>query len=227
VNRVFAEGDAAWNIKNWVEKHDVDLIMMGTHGYGSLRRLLLGSVAMKLLHDVGRPVWTHSHCQADSPAARSISKIICALELTQEAVPLLRFANELAQDCGASVRIVHAVPEIESRPYRYLDMDLHKYLKECAAKDIARAQREAGTDFPVTITDGLIGTDTAVLATDEEADLIVIGRGKTQDVFGTLRTHAYDIIRQAPCPVLSYCSDPAETTSPEKQKESDTVLTGS
>jgi nucleotide-binding universal stress UspA family protein len=40
VNRVFAEGDAAWNIKNWVEEHDVDLIMMGTHGYGSLRRLL-------------------------------------------------------------------------------------------------------------------------------------------------------------------------------------------
>jgi hypothetical protein len=182
---------------------------------------------MKLLHDVGRPVWTHSHCETDSLAARSISKIICALELTQEAVPLVRFANELAQECGACVRIIHAVPEIEFRPYRYLDMDLHKFLKECAAKDIAHAQREAGTDFPVTITDGLIGTETAALATDQQADLIVIGRGKTQDVFGTFRTHTYDIIRLAPCPVLSYCSDPVVNTCPEKQKESDAVFRGS
>jgi len=35
------------------------------------------------------------------------------------------------------------------------------------------------------------------------ADLLVIGRGSASGVFGRLRTNAYAIIRQSPCPVLS------------------------
>jgi nucleotide-binding universal stress UspA family protein len=34
-------------------------------------------------------------------------------------------------------------------------------------------------------------------------DLIVIGRGVLHETLGRLRTHAYGIIRHAPCPVLS------------------------
>jgi len=33
--------------------------------------------------------------------------------------------------------------------------------------------------------------------------LIVIGRGVLQGTLGRLRTHAYGIIRNAPCPVIS------------------------
>jgi len=223
VNRVIAEGDAAWHIKNWVEEHDVDLIMMGTHGYGSLRRVLLGSVAMKLLHDVSCPVWTHSRYETDRSDLTGVSKIICAVEPTQEAVPLLRFTKEVAQQLGATVRIIHSVPEIQARPYRYFDTDFHNNLKKCAAADIAQSQQEAGTDFPITITDGFIGQDTASLAGDEQADLVVMGRGKTQDIIGTLRTHSYDIIRQAPCPVLSYCSEHADSAS-HKQITSEAAL---
>jgi hypothetical protein len=36
-----------------------------------------------------------------------------------------------------------------------------------------------------------------------EVDLAVIGRGALQGTLGRLRTHAYGIIRQSPCPVLS------------------------
>lgn len=224
VNRVIAEGDVAWHIRNWEEEHPVDLIMMGTHGYGSLRRALLGSVAMKTLHNVSCPIWTHSRTQLDPSVPTGIFKILCALELTEEAVPLLRFVNAFAQDCGASVHLVHAVPETESRPYRYFDMDLHNYLKECATKDIQQSQQDAGTDFQVTITDGFIAKDTAAVALEQDADLIVIGRGKTQDLFGTFRTHTYDIIRQAPCPVLSYCSTMVGPVISEKHKTDNIVL---
>src|SRR5579863_956841 len=60
LHRVLAEGDAAWQIKSYVADNQTDLVVMGTHGYGTMRRLLLGSVAMKVLHDVGCPVWTHT-----------------------------------------------------------------------------------------------------------------------------------------------------------------------
>jgi len=36
-----------------------------------------------------------------------------------------------------------------------------------------------------------------------QADLLVIGRGSAAGIFGRLRTNAYAIIRQSPCPVVS------------------------
>ena len=44
------------------------------------------------------------------------SKILHALELTEEAVPLLHFTKELATEFGAWVHLYHTLPEIESGP---------------------------------------------------------------------------------------------------------------
>jgi nucleotide-binding universal stress UspA family protein len=41
------------------------------------------------------------------------------------------------------------------------------------------------------------------LALQVGADVLVIGRGSAAGVFGRLRTNAYSIIRQSPCPVVS------------------------
>jgi len=205
VERFLAEGEAAGHITQWASENDVDLIVMGTHGYGKLRGLLLGSVTAKALHDVSCAVWTNAlvNLKEDSPAA-GFSKIVCALELTDEAVPLLHFTQELAKKFGAKVRVVHSVPKMEASPDKYFDFDLHRYLTESARVEISKLQREAGTGFPLTISDGRIATGVADVARDEGTDLIVVGRGKCQEAFGRLRTHTYDIIREAPCPVLSY-----------------------
>ena len=40
-------------------------------------------------------------------------------------------------------------------------------------------------------------------ATRFNSDLVIIGRGVLQERLGRLRTHAYEIIRESPCPVLS------------------------
>ena len=39
------------------------IIMMPTRGYGSFRRMLLGSVAAKVLHDAMCPVWMGAHLE--------------------------------------------------------------------------------------------------------------------------------------------------------------------
>ena len=41
------------------------------------------------------------------------------------------------------------------------------------------------------------------LALEKRMDLVVIGRGAMHEAFGTFRTHIYDVIREAPCPVIS------------------------
>jgi nucleotide-binding universal stress UspA family protein len=201
------EGGAAWHIANWTKEHSTDLVVMGTHGYGAIRRMLLGSVAMKVLHDVDCPVWMQATKRAEAGQFGAINHIVCSIELTNEILPLLRFAKQLAATFGAGVRLLHVVPDQEVLEYKYFDVDFHHRLSVMAANEIARWQQEAGTDFPLSVTSGHIAQDAAALALDQKADLILIGRGKAQGVFGSLRTNAADIIRQAPCPVLSYSMD--------------------
>jgi nucleotide-binding universal stress UspA family protein len=203
LERILAEGDAGSQITYWVNEHDVDLVVMGTHGYGALKGWILGSATAKVLHSATCPIWTDSQLRRGLNRT-AISKILCAVELIDETIPLMRYTKHLAQELGASVRLLHSVPEFETRPNKYSDFDLHRYLTESAIVEIAKMQREAATEFPLTVSGTAISDAISEVAKEHGADLVVIGRGKAQKTFGRFQTHAYEIIRCAPCPVLSY-----------------------
>ena len=219
MQRIIAEGGPAWNITNWANEHDVDLIMMGTRGLGKIRGLLMGSVAAKVIHDASCPVWTDAMLHSkDNESRRDYRTLVCAIDVTDEAIPLLRFTDTLAHELGAKAHVVHAVPEAETRPSKYLDFDIHSYVMDSVRVAISKLQREAGTAFPVSIKASRIADAVSDVALEQKADLVIIGRGKAHQTLGRLRTHAYQIIRDAPCPVLS-CLPVRETPSihPETQ----------
>jgi nucleotide-binding universal stress UspA family protein len=51
VNHIFLEGDPATEIVGYVRDAGIDLVVMGTHGRTGVERLVLGSVAEKVLRD--------------------------------------------------------------------------------------------------------------------------------------------------------------------------------
>jgi nucleotide-binding universal stress UspA family protein len=53
---VFKVGPAADTIASYADKGKFDLMVMGSHGHGSLTNLVMGSVATKVLAKCGTPV---------------------------------------------------------------------------------------------------------------------------------------------------------------------------
>jgi nucleotide-binding universal stress UspA family protein len=55
----------------------------------------------------------------------------------------------------------------------------------------------------IQIQEGEVAKTVCSFAKEAGADLLVIGRGPKDRMDGRLTAHAYAIIRQSPCPVLS------------------------
>jgi len=64
-------------------------------------------------------------------------------------------------------------------------------------------QKEAGTKFDLCLGAGNVADVVRHAAEDHNADLVLIGRGVLPEFAGELRSEAYPIVLDTPCPVLS------------------------
>jgi nucleotide-binding universal stress UspA family protein len=204
LSRAVQFGDAADVITRHAEQNEIALIIMPTHGWGTFRWLLLGSVTAKVLHDSACPVWTTVHSEAlPLHAAGEIRSILCAVDLCSEPVRVIQAASDIAARWGAVVRVVHAISTQEGRPGTNMDSGLTRFLFDTAREQIAHCQQEAHADWEICIHSGGVSSVVREAAMHWEADLVVIGRGHLPNHFGRFRTNVGAIIRESPCPVLS------------------------
>lgn len=204
INKTVVEGEPAPALVAWAEENGVDLIMMGTHGHGAFRNLLLGSVTAKVLHDSACAVWTAAHSRGESPAAKGpYKKMLCATSASPQDEELLRGADALAREYGAELRLVHAIPAPSAQIERGMDEEFQMYLSDSLRQEIDGLQRRTGTHLPLCVRAGSVSEVVREVALQNRSDLVVIGRGTIHDTLGRLRTNTYAIIRDAPCPVLS------------------------
>jgi nucleotide-binding universal stress UspA family protein len=204
VERVLIEGDPGREIVAYAHAQQMDLILMPTHGYGQFRRFILGSVAAKVLHDADCPVWTGVHLEEAPPIDKiAFRNVLVAVDLTAQSEPALQWAAWFASSCDARLWLIHATPSLEGRTGEYFDPDWRTSLAEQARGEIAKLAEEAGAKPEVLIEDGDAPRVVCTAAERLGADVLVVGRGSAAGMFGRLRTNAYSIIRQSPCPVVS------------------------
>lgn len=203
VHRVVLHGDPAEEIVRFAHNEHTSLIAMATHGYGPFRRFILGSNTAKVLHDADCPVWTGVHLEDNRAAAPGpIRSILCALDLGPQSSKTLAWADWLRQEFDARLTVIHATasgPDVADESDRAWRTRVH----ESAEAELQLIQRDTGAHAEIFLEAGEPARVICSEAMRVQADVLVIGRGSAAGVFGRLRTNAYAIIRQSPCPVVS------------------------
>jgi len=205
VKTVVLVGDPAGRIVEYADSSKFDLVVMPTHGYGPFRRFLLGSVTAKVLHDTTCPVWTGPHMER-SPGFSSIvmRKVLCAIDLGPDSLAVLQWAGNFAREWDASLSVIHAIPRVTLS----VGSGAHEaggitdFIKQ-ARERILFLQEDLGLTGEIVTEAGDPSKVVRATASNIGADLVVIGRGHAAGVLGRLRTNAYAIIRESPCPVAA------------------------
>jgi nucleotide-binding universal stress UspA family protein len=199
------EGDPAAEIVRYAAEGKFDLIIMSTHGYGPFRRFLLGSVTAKVLHDAPCPVWTGPHME-NAPAYQSIDfwRVLCAIDLGPHSGAVLQWAADFAQDYGATLVVMHAIPgSTVTVGGVYFDPEWREQVRSDARNRISSLLNEMGITAEIEIAPGDPPETVRTIADESGANLLLIGRGGARGVIGRLRANAYGILRESPCPVVA------------------------
>jgi len=194
------DGDPAMVIE-WVAKCEkTDLIMMPTRGLGRFRRLLLGSVTSKILHDTSVPLWTSIHQpELSSALPHGCQSILCAVGMNQGDDVVFNAARLFARAHNASVCLLHIQSSADLQDREALAQSIqHSFDLVCVGKE-DRPPKNAH----VRILDGGLSDGICRAAREVGADLVIVGRGHLREHFAQMWSHLYTIIRESPCPVLS------------------------
>ena len=190
VKRVLAEGDAAPLIIDYAHSQQIDLIMMPTHGHGPFRRLLLGSVTSKVLHDANCPVWTGVHANKDRPVEpMTLKHVVCAVDLQRHSSNTLKWASSLAKEFKAKLTVVHVVASLDWQTQAYyFAHDWRDHMMAKAKADIETLLQGVESRAAVALELGDIADSVCSAAERLRADLLVVGRGSAAGDSGRFPT---------------------------------------
>ena len=111
IEAVVREGTTAAEILDQASDMNADLLVMGTHGRSGFERLLLGSVAEKVLRKASCPVLTVPRRLPDAvPAGPVIFKrILCPVDFSDSSLLALKYAKSMAQEADGRLTVLHVL----------------------------------------------------------------------------------------------------------------------
>ncbi len=199
---------AAGGILTYGVEHDVDLVVLGTHGHRGVRRLMLGSVAEEVVRKAPCPVVTVGR-GAVAPDAMEGGSMLVPVDFSEHRDRLLAHVREIAPVYGMTVTVLHVV-EVTGVPDAYGAYSslpdpgtLGNRAKEALNEEVD-ALREHGIEVSVTVRSGHPANQALTVAEEIEAAFMAIAtHGRTGMERMLMGSVAEKIIRRAPCPVCT------------------------
>lgn len=99
------------------------LVVMGTHGRGGFERLLLGSVAEKVLQKVHCPLLIVPPHVAE-PSARIFTQVLCPIDFSKSSDLALEYAVSLVERTNGQLIVPHALEALSDEPPEQSRFDL-------------------------------------------------------------------------------------------------------
>jgi nucleotide-binding universal stress UspA family protein len=143
---------------------------------------------------------------AEAKARIALKNILFATDFSPASLAALPFAKQIARRYGAKIYGVHVNPFLN---YTGVEPNAWPAMTEAAERtakeDAQRLDEELqGVEHEVVVGEGRVWEVLSSFVKDKEIDLVVVGtRGRTGIGRALLGSAAEEILRQAPCPVLS------------------------
>lgn len=200
---LLGQGDLWLVLQGMIEQHDINLVVIGTHGREGLKKLVLGSVAEEVFRRAPCPVVTVGpHVAPECFEQGRLRRILFASDLSPSSMHALPFVTMLAQQHQASLTFLHvlasAVPSAEFDTAAYVERELEE------AREQLR-QFVPGSNADVVAEAGIPDEVIARVARAQNASLIVMGL-HSQSVFAATHlpwTTAHRVVCDAHCPVMT------------------------
>ncbi len=202
---------AAPAILHYAREHDVDLVVMGTHGRRGVRRLLLGSVAEEVVRMAPCPVLAVHHREAPPAASADIRAVLVPIDFSRHARVALAHAREVATLFGAHLDLLHVVEDgLHPAFYNTGVMsiyDLQPDIDERALAELEQFFQE--TEGPAVearfhVRSGHAAREIVRFAEEQPSDLVVMAthglRGLEHFLLGSV---AEKVVRGVPVPVFT------------------------
>lgn len=206
--RRVAYPSAAEGILQYAEEHDMNLIVLGTHGRRGVRRLVLGSVAEEVVRRAPRPVVTVGR-GANPPEMLKGGHLLIPVDFSEYQARLLAHAREIALVYGMRVTLLHVVettgvPDVYGLSSEAPEPDERTDRTKTMLEKEASNLREHDLEVGVKVRNGYPAAETLDVAEELDVDFLAIAthgrRGLDRVLMGSV---AEKVIRQAPCPVFT------------------------
>jgi nucleotide-binding universal stress UspA family protein len=206
------DGDPAKTIVDEALTAGSDLVVMGTHGRSGFERLLIGSIAEKVLRKAPCPVLlVPPHLPAQRPPDVTFKRILCPMDFSPSALQALGFALDLARQSNGVVTILRAIEWLaEEEPREYTHFNVPEYrqrLIEDARKRLQALVAEESATWSAIEARVVVGRayrEILQAAAEAGSDLIVMGaQGRGGLGLALFGSTTQQVVRAATCPVLT------------------------
>jgi nucleotide-binding universal stress UspA family protein len=191
---------------------EADLIVMGTHGLGGFRKLLLGSTTERVLRRTKTavlavpPATVQAVVPGKDGARLDLGRVLAGTDFSETSATAVRVAADLAQEVGVPLLVSHVVTPIlvPSRWQSYVaDMDEERVRSaEARLKNLSSTYKGLITCETV-VSIGRPAESLAATAKEREAGMIVVGlMGEEAGRAARPGSIAYRLLCVAHVPVL-------------------------
>lgn len=195
-------------ILDYSKEHDIDLIVMGTHGRRGPKRFFIGSTAERVVRRSDCPVLTLRSDADDSKV--HIKNILVPVDFSDFSADAIKYASELATSWDAKITLLNVIEEavlptvygVEPVSIFQVDNLLEESRKMIL--NLKKTHLVAHPDADAKIIVGHAAISITDFAKENDMDLIIIPThgltGLKRFLIGSVAEH---VVRNAPCAVLA------------------------